>query len=195
MGHGELKDTMFLDGLEDAETGAAMGTFAQTTADAYQITREAMDAYAALLDARPCGHGQWRAGPQRSPPSTSAAAARRDDEQPSAPRSSAFPPCVRPSRRTAPSPRPTRAPFPTAPRPWCWPGDPSARLRAAGANRRSRNQRPASERVHPGADRAIDKLLDRLGWRADDVDLFEINEAFAMVTMLAISELGLDPSG
>jgi acetyl-CoA C-acetyltransferase len=40
---------------------------------------------------------------------------------------------------------------------------------------------------------AIGKLLDRLGWTADDVDLFEINEAFAMVTMLAISELNLDP--
>jgi acetyl-CoA C-acetyltransferase len=40
---------------------------------------------------------------------------------------------------------------------------------------------------------AIGKLLERLGWTADDVDLFEINEAFAMVTMLAISELNLDP--
>ena len=40
---------------------------------------------------------------------------------------------------------------------------------------------------------AIDKLLSQVGWSKDDVDLFEINEAFAMVTMLAISELGLDP--
>lgn len=40
---------------------------------------------------------------------------------------------------------------------------------------------------------AIGKLLDSLGWQAQDVDLFEINEAFAMVTMLAIRELGLDP--
>jgi acetyl-CoA C-acetyltransferase len=38
---------------------------------------------------------------------------------------------------------------------------------------------------------AISRLLERLGWRVDDVDLFEINEAFAMVTMLAIRELGL----
>jgi acetyl-CoA C-acetyltransferase len=41
---------------------------------------------------------------------------------------------------------------------------------------------------------AIRKLLARLGWTAADVDLFEINEAFAMVTMLAISELKLDPA-
>ena len=39
---------------------------------------------------------------------------------------------------------------------------------------------------------AIDKLLSQVGWSKEDVDLFEINEAFAMVTMLAISELGLD---
>jgi acetyl-CoA C-acetyltransferase len=39
---------------------------------------------------------------------------------------------------------------------------------------------------------AIGKLFDKVGWSKDDVDLFEINEAFAMVTMLAIRELGLD---
>jgi acetyl-CoA C-acetyltransferase len=39
---------------------------------------------------------------------------------------------------------------------------------------------------------AINKVLDKAGWRLDDVDLFEINEAFAVVTLLAIQELGLD---
>ena len=46
MGHASLQDSLFLDGLEDAETGSAMGAFAQDTADEYQITRQAMDAYA-----------------------------------------------------------------------------------------------------------------------------------------------------
>ncbi|MDA0955420.1 MAG: acetyl-CoA C-acyltransferase, partial [Proteobacteria bacterium] len=46
MGHDRVYDTMFLDGLEDAYTGRAMGSFAQDTADAHQLTREAMDAYA-----------------------------------------------------------------------------------------------------------------------------------------------------
>ena len=46
MGHREAADSMFVDGLEDAETGASMGSFAQTTADAHQLTREAMDAFA-----------------------------------------------------------------------------------------------------------------------------------------------------
>jgi acetyl-CoA C-acetyltransferase len=40
---------------------------------------------------------------------------------------------------------------------------------------------------------AIKTLLDRLSWQTSDVDLFEINEAFAMVTMLAIKEVGIDP--
>ena len=46
MGHGEIKDHMFLDGLEDARTGRLMGSFAQETADQYGVTREEMDAYA-----------------------------------------------------------------------------------------------------------------------------------------------------
>jgi len=41
---------------------------------------------------------------------------------------------------------------------------------------------------------AVEKLLARIGWKADEVDLFEINEAFAMVTMAAIRDLGLDPA-
>ena len=49
MGHDQIKDAMFLDGLEDAETGRSMGTFAQDTADRYQITREEMDAFAVAL--------------------------------------------------------------------------------------------------------------------------------------------------
>ena len=46
MGHGEIKDHMFFDGLEDARTGRLMGSFAQDTADQYGLTREEMDAYA-----------------------------------------------------------------------------------------------------------------------------------------------------
>ena len=46
MGHGQMFDAMFTDGLEDAESGGAMGSFAQDTADGYQLTREAMDEYA-----------------------------------------------------------------------------------------------------------------------------------------------------
>ncbi|MEC8697644.1 MAG: acetyl-CoA C-acetyltransferase, partial [Pseudomonadota bacterium] len=46
MGHTQMLDALFTDGLEDAETGGSMGSFAQNTADQHQLTREAMDAYA-----------------------------------------------------------------------------------------------------------------------------------------------------
>ncbi|MGS0729483.1 thiolase family protein, partial [Shewanella sp. 0m-11] len=46
MGHGKVLDHMFLDGLEDAYTGGAMGTFAQNTADDFKLTREQMDSFA-----------------------------------------------------------------------------------------------------------------------------------------------------
>ena len=46
MGHANMKDSLFTDGLEDAETGGSMGSFAQSTADSHQLTRESMDAYA-----------------------------------------------------------------------------------------------------------------------------------------------------
>ena len=53
-------------------------------------------------------------------------------------------------------------------------------------------QAPAEFTVAPVG--AVEKLFARIGWTKNDVDLFEINEAFAMVTMLAIKELGLDDS-
>ena len=46
MGHGEIQDSVFTDGLEDAKTGKAMGVFAQDAADQYQLTREEMDQFA-----------------------------------------------------------------------------------------------------------------------------------------------------
>ena len=46
MGHGEIQDSMFTDGLEDAKTGKAMGVFAQDVSDQYQLTREEMDQFA-----------------------------------------------------------------------------------------------------------------------------------------------------
>ena len=54
------------------------------------------------------------------------------------------------------------------------------------------SQHPSEFTIAPVG--AINKLLTQLDWQVDDVDLFEINEAFAMVTMLAIQELKLDAS-
>ena len=73
MGHTDTQDSLFTDGLEDAETGDSMGSFAQETADKYQLTREEMDEYAiesvnrsqaAIKKLQPrngnCGYGSQR---------------------------------------------------------------------------------------------------------------------------------------
>ncbi len=78
MGHDQIKDAMFLDGLEDAETGRSMGTFAQDTADRYQITREEMDAFAIRsVRTRTRRNGKRRTRPRDRPP----VARRRDDRR------------------------------------------------------------------------------------------------------------------
>ena len=97
LSHGSRRaqDSMFLDGLEDAETGAAMGTFAQATADAHQLSREAMDAYAieSVTRAR-------RAIEERSLDSEiSPIGDMIDDEQPGRARLRRFRPCGRHQRR------------------------------------------------------------------------------------------------
>ena len=57
MGHATMQDALFTDGLEDAETGGSMGSFAQGTADDHQLTRQAMDAYAIeSVNLRATGH-------------------------------------------------------------------------------------------------------------------------------------------
>jgi acetyl-CoA C-acetyltransferase len=195
MGHGELKDAMFLDGLEDASTGAAMGTFAQATADEHQLSREAMDEFAieSVTRARRAIASQELAS-EISPIIVDGAEV-RDDEQPG-----------RAKVERIPSLRPAFKPDGTitAANSSSISDGASALLVAAesalnGAEPMARIVAHATHSRHPSeftvapAD-AIRQVLDRAGWAADDVDVFEINEAFAMVTMLAMQTLNLDPS-
>ncbi len=195
MGHTDLKDAMFLDGLEDAETGASMGTFAQATADDYQLTREAMDAFATQSVER--AQQAAKSGNLRDEiaPITVGDVEIKDDEQPRRARLDKIP-LLRPAFKrdgtiTAANSSSisdgasalvltTEAGLNGA--------QPLARI----AGHATHSQHPSEFTVAPIG--AIDKLLDQLGWQIDDVDLFEINEAFAMVTMLAIQELQLDPA-
>lgn len=195
MGHTDLKDAMFLDGLEDAETGASMGTFAQATADDYQLTREAMDAFATQSVER--AQQAAKSGNLRDEiaPITVGDVEITDDEQPRRARLDKIP-LLRPAFKrdgtiTAANSSSisdgasalvltTEAGLNGA--------QPLARI----AGHATHSQHPSEFTVAPIG--AIDKLLDQLGWQIDDVDLFEINEAFAMVTMLAIQELQLDPA-
>ncbi|MGE0625810.1 MAG: acetyl-CoA C-acyltransferase [Pseudomonadales bacterium] len=190
MGHGQMFDAMFTDGLEDAETGGAMGTFAQATADSYQLTREAMDDYAitSLERARAAmaaGHLDTEISPIRDV---------SEDEQPGRAKVEKIP-TLRPAFKADGTI--------TAANSSSISDGASALVLAAGnaigaatplariVGHATFSRHPSEFTIAPVG--AIGALLERLGWSVDDVDLFEINEAFAMVTMIAIAELKLDP--
>jgi acetyl-CoA C-acetyltransferase len=193
IGHGELKDAMFLDGLEDADTGRAMGTFAQDTADRFQLTRAAMDSYAVESVER--ARAATSSGAlEEIEPLTVAGTAVREDEQPQRAKLDRIP-TLRPAFKEGGTITAANSSSisdgasalvlgaePVAGH------EPLARI----VGHATHSQHPAEFTIAPIG--AIGKLLAQLDWRIEDVGLFEINEAFAMVTMLAISELGLDPA-
>ncbi|MEE4298095.1 MAG: thiolase family protein [Pseudomonadales bacterium] len=200
MGHGEMLDSMFTDGLEDADTGRAMGTFAQDTADAHQITREEMDAFATTsLERARSAQDAGRFDAEIVPVTVRTRKGEteiRADEQPR----SADPakiPTLRPAFKADGTVTAANSSSIS---------DGAAALVLTSAEAAAREGLTPRARIvvhatHSQAPEeftlapigAIGKLLAKTGWSKDDVDLFEINEAFAMVTMLATRELGLDP--
>lgn len=199
LGHGEIKDHMFFDGLEDAYTGRAMGTFAQATADASGLTREAMDAYAleSLGRAnRAIGDGHFCEEIEALSVKTRGGQVRIEhDEQPGR---------ARPEKIPALKPAFSANGSITAANSSSISDGAAALVLMSAEKARSLGLAPlarivahATHAAAPGEFTtapigSIRKLLQKSGWTADDVDLYEINEAFAMVTMLAMQELGLD---
>ena len=191
MGHGELVDAMFLDGLEDAETGGSMGSFAQSTADGHQVTREDMDAFAIASLTKALGAMEDGSLADEIAPLGDV----HEDEQPRRARMDRIP-SLRPA--FAKDGTITAANASSI-------SDGASALVLAGEDALggraplARIVGHATHSIHPSEFTiapigAIEKLLARVGWSRDEVDLFEINEAFAMVTMLAVRELGLDPN-
>lgn len=193
MGHGEIVDSMFTDGLEDAESGGSMGSFAQDTADEYQLSRNAMDEFAIgsvkkALAAMDSGTLAEEITPME---------AGHEDEQPRRSKIDRIP-TLRPAFK--------KDGTITAANASSISDGASALVIANESVAKSSNDLPlarirghATHSMHPSKFTvapvgAITTLLSQVGWNKDDVDLFEINEAFAMVTMLAIRELDLDPS-
>ena len=197
-GHDRIIDHMMMDGLEDAyETGRSMGDFGEATAEAYQFTRKDQDAYAmeTLTRARKAVEsGAFRA--EIAPITLTEKAGPRvvaNDEHPlkvDPAQDSGLKPAFAPA---APSPRPPPRRMPTARRRSFWQSARSPIATAAGARRNQgpRHPQPGAAMVHHRADPAIRKLLDKVGWNVGDVDLFEINEAFAVVAMAAQKDLGI----
>ncbi|MEA1619487.1 acetyl-CoA C-acyltransferase [Erythrobacter sp. T5W1-R] len=199
IGHDTAYDHMFLDGLEDAyEPGRAMGTFAQDTANAYQLTREEMDAYSIESLARANRAIASGAFADEVVPVTVASRAGdvvvEQDEAPAKGRPEKIPQLkpafAKDGTITAATSSSisdgaaavvlTRASVAEAK------GlAPVARIVATAAHA----QAPALFTTAPIP--AIRKVLDKARWSVADVDLFEVNEAFACVAMFAMRDLGI----
>ncbi len=199
IGHDTAYDHMFLDGLEDAyEAGRAMGTFAQDTANDYQLTRASMDDYtieslrraqAAIADGgfaseivpvTISGRGgdtivdtdeaPGKARPDKIPTLKPAFA---KDGTITAATSSSISDGAAAVVLTRESVAAAKGVTPVA------------RIVAHAAHA----QEPKDFTIAPIG--AINKVLDKAGWTIGDVDLFEVNEAFACVAMFAMHDLGI----
>lgn len=199
LGHSEVLDHMFVDGLEDAyDKGRLMGTYAEDTAVHYQFTREAQDAFAitSLERAKAANEDGTFAG-EMTPVSVKTRKGVNEitqDEQPFAARIDKIP-TLRPAFRKDGSVTAANSSSIS---------DGSAALvlmRASEAERRgvkplarivgatTHAQAPAWFTTAPIA--AMQALFEQTGWKPSDVGLYEINEAFAVVTMAAMRDLDL----
>jgi acetyl-CoA C-acetyltransferase len=199
MGHGRVIDHMFLDGLEDAyDKGRLMGTFAEDCAQNYQFTREAQDRFAAasLTRARKAvGDGTFDAETTPVTVRTRKGESRVEkDEQPS----KASPDKI---HLLKPAFRPDGTVTAANSSSISDGGAALVLMRRSVAERRGVTplaeikghatfaQAPALFTTAPVG--AIRQLLERVGWTSETVDLYEINEAFAVVPMAAMHDLNL----
>jgi acetyl-CoA C-acetyltransferase len=198
LGHGEVKDSMFLDGLEDAYEHRLMGTYAEDAARHYQFTRAEQDAYAteSLNRAkRASTDGSF----EGEIVSVKVAGRRGDtvvaiDEQPGKADASKIP-TLKPA--FAKDGTVTAANSSSI-------SDGAAALILASADEAKKRGLKPIARIAAQASNAqepkwfttapvgaIEKVLKMAGWKKEDVDLFEVNEAFAVVAMIAMRDLGL----
>ncbi|RDV27459.1 acetyl-CoA C-acyltransferase [Alteromonas aestuariivivens] len=200
MGHGQVLDHMMLDGLENAYDGKAMGCFAQATADQEGITRVQMDEFAlgslgkaqAAID-----KGEFK--------DEIAAVTVTDRKGETVVDTDEGPLVARPEKIPVLRPAFKKDGTVTAANSSSISDGAAAlllmsesRARDLGLTALAKVVAHTTHSIEPenftlAPVGAMKKLLQKTGWSLDDVDLFEINEAFAMVTMLAISGLGLDP--
>jgi acetyl-CoA C-acetyltransferase len=199
LGHGKITDHMFLDGLEDAyDKGRLMGTFAEDCAEAYQFTRDSQDTYAVASLTRAQKAIETGSFDAEIAPVTVANGKTEQrisrDEQPGKARLDKIP-TLKPAFRDGGTVTAANSSSIS---------DGAAALvmmRRSEAERRgltplaivvghaTHAQAPAQFATAPIG--ALNKLSQRTGWRLADVDLFEINEAFAVVPMAAMRDLDL----
>ncbi len=201
LGHGELKDHMFLDGLEDAyEPGQLMGCFAENTASHFKFSREQQDEYAARSQTRALAAQRSNAfdeeiAPVKISDRKGETVVNRDDgpDESKLAKIGQLKPAFKKEGTV------------TAANSSSISDGAASLILMTAAEAKKRGLRPLARIVahasHAQAPEwfttapvdAIRKVLNKAGWNPSEVDLFEINEAFAVVTMAAISELELDP--
>lgn len=200
IGHGQVIDHMFLDGLEDAyDKGRLMGTFAEDCATAFRFTRQAQDDYAlASLTRALAAHGSGALAAEIAPVTVEGrkgAVTVAADEQPLSARPEKIP-TLKPAFRkdgTVTAANSSSISDGAAALVLASAAEAAARgwpVRARVLGHASHGQAPADFPTAPVP--AARKLLDRLGWSVADVDLWEVNEAFAVVPMAFMAELGVD---
>lgn len=200
MGHGQVLDHMFLDGLEDAYTGRAMGSYAQGMADQKNYTREAMDAFAirSLTRAQTAiAEGYFDA--EITP--VTVRTRKGDitvvhDENPGNAKIDKIPSLKPAFAKDGTVTAANSSSISDGASALLIVSEQEAKTRqlpqlAEIKGYVSNSQRPEEFTIAPVG--AIEKLLKKVGWSAQEVDLWEINEAFAMVTMAAIDAFALDP--
>ena len=201
MGHGKVTDHMFQEGLEDAETGLSMGILAQEMADKKGYTREQQDDYAiGSLNKAVTAVQQGFFKDEIVPVTVSTRKGDvvvEQDEQPLNAKADKIP-SLRPAFK--------KDGTITAANASSISDGASVLVVTSREIAAQRNLKPlanilayASHSQHPSEFTiapvgAIEKVLKKTGWNAADVDLWEINEAFAMVTMAAIDAFELDPA-
>ncbi|TCI01941.1 acetyl-CoA C-acyltransferase [Corallincola luteus] len=200
-GHGQMLDHLYLDGLEDAYSGRLMGCFADDSAEQFDISREQMDGFAlhSLTEAkRAINDGDFS---DEIVPLTVIHRGKESvisqDEAP-----------FRANEAKIPTLKPAfgRSGRVTAANASSMADGAAALLLMSGAYAKRLGVKPLAKVLgqasHARAPSeftqapvgAISKLLTQLGWSTTTPDLYEINEAFAMVTLLAIQQLDLDPA-
>ncbi len=201
LGHAKMLDHMFLDGLEDAYDGSLMGVFAENCAQKYQFSRTAQDEYALTSLSRALAATDTGAfAPEIAPvaiKSRQGEVTVAADEQPGNAKPEKIP-NLKPA--FAKDGTVTAANASSI-------SDGAAALVLASRDAAQEQGLPILAKIvgHAGHAQepgwfttapvaAAQKLLDRIGWSASDVDLWEVNEAFAVVAMAFMQDLGIDHS-
>ena len=195
MGHSDVKDHMFLDGLEDAETGRLMGSFAQDVADQHQVSREAMDDYAieSLKRAqRAIENGSFDA--EVTPVTVKTRKGESlvtFDEQPGNANLEKIPQLRPAFKKEGTVTAANASSISDGASALVLMKESLAKEKGLAPLARivahsTQSQHPSEFTLAPVG--AMETLFNKTGWKAEDVDLFEVNEAFAMVTMLAMQK-------